>query len=459
MSSEILLAEPNEQSQQETVDLDTHEDESTHYANMEQDEPLLSQAPPSDAKTRERALYAKTIALVFMTCVDLVSFSAIQSFLPMLLRERFPSMTPGQIGSSAGAIIGVFFAARCVSTVIFGTLSDTYGRKWFLVFSLGVSVVCTAVFALGNAVWLLILIRFIQGFFSATLEVAKAGIVDVTTNDWLPSNTRSMIFSYVVAIITAVRATATGLGGVVVGAAVAAGLATNGFNFTCAFAGVIVAIGFLVSLFMPETKTPAKSEHLKETLLGEPKRSPTDQLWFVLHDRVRFTLVFTFFLGSFSNSASNVAWILITQELTKYGGLEFTPLLTGVIFLIYGLFCFIFQITLFKRFMTYFGLMATYRIGGFAQIIQCVLMAIIVYTNALMVNFTAGERNAAVWTLLVLFTIVVAIGFTCISVAQTMIVNVTLDMKAPGIVQGVIGSADTLGRALGPIIIGLIYSL
>jgi MFS family permease len=453
-----MLAEPHPNNNEGT----NTDDEATDYVHMDNDnnQPLLDQptTSPQDLSSRERVLYTRVVALVFITCVDLVSFSAIQSFLPLFLRSVFPNMTPGQIGSSSGAIIGVFFAARCVSTIVFGSLSDIFGRKWFLVFSLVVSCICTSIFALGRAVWLLILIRFIQGFFSSTLELAKAGLVDITTNDWLPSLTRSLIFSYIVAIITAVRATATGLGGIIVGTAIAAGFAGNAFNFTCAFSGVVVGLGIIVALFMQETKAkePSKSE-LHETLLTENDRSTLQSLWHILHDRVRFTLIFIFFLGSFSNAASNMVWVLIAQESIKYGGLGFTPLLTGVIFLVYGLSCFFLQITVFKRMMTYLGLMTTYRVGSCAQLAQCCLMAIIVYVNGAMINMNG--RTAVVWTLLVLFCFVVAIGFTGSSVAQTMIVNVTIDMKIPGVVQGMNGSADTLGRALGPVIFGFLYSL
>ncbi|KAL0489125.1 tetracycline resistance protein [Acrasis kona] len=457
----------NDEESLKTADIYTEDkkynDESTEYMNIDEDatnEHLIQKQDLNLEESRYSKLYRQVASLVFMTSVDLVSFNAIQSFLPLFLLEKFPNSTPAEIGRNSGLIIGIFFVARCISTMIFGALSDHFGRKYFIVFSLCVACICTVVFPFMNSVWLLVLLRAAQGFLSSTIELCKASLVDVTTNEWLPSSIRSVLFSYIVAVTTAIRATATGLGGIIVGVMLTDGSGISkqdSFIITCSIAGGVVFLGMLVAIFMDETKKKHVSveQHQEEEL--QQQENVMESLKSILYDRVNFTLIFMFFMGSLSNAASNMVWVLITQEKIKYGGLGMSPLLTGVIFLLYGLMCFLVQSTTFKPVLERIGLLATYKIGSIFQIGQCCMLAVIIYSNGLLVNSDA--RLPVVWVLIVAFTGMVGVGFTGASIAQTMIVNVTHHSRAKGMVQGVNGCADTLGRAVGPIMFGFIYGM
>jgi MFS family permease len=189
---------------------------------------LLSPATPtSDTALEAKSggpswrVYALASATFYLAAVDLLSYTIIQPFLPQYLREKFPHLPKENIGSITGWVLGSFFIARFFSNTVIGHISDLYGRKWPMIVSLLVSTIATGVFTFLNSIWLLVLVRLVHGFFSATSALAKAQLVDVSTGNNIPTATRSLLFAYLGSTFAMSRAASSAMGGIIVGIGIA----------------------------------------------------------------------------------------------------------------------------------------------------------------------------------------------------------------------------------------------
>jgi MFS family permease len=225
----------------------------------------------------------------------------------------------------------------------------------------------------------------------------------------------------------------------------------------CLTATVIIGIGLIFSVITPETHTPSKHEDVDAVEDAKSKQSVFAKLRALFGDRTRLKLFAMFLLNSMNNASCFVIWVLVSQESVNVGGFGFDSLKTGIMFAIYGFFAVGFQIFFFKKVMTKFNLLTTFRIGSIFQMMQNSLFGALMLINAALEGTDA--QPYVLWLLLTIFCWVTAMGFMMtLNVLQSMIVNAT-DQAYQGLVQGVSESIATAARALGPIIFGFCFSL
>ena len=75
----------------------------------------------------------------------------------------------------------IYAAAQFVAAPLLGKLSDRYGRRPILLFSLLGSAVGYFIFGIGGALWVLYLSRLIDGFTGGNVSIANAYITDVSS--------------------------------------------------------------------------------------------------------------------------------------------------------------------------------------------------------------------------------------------------------------------------------------
>jgi MFS family permease len=202
----------------EDEDSSSYDDENTNLQKRLLDEPSSPVEPPVEmSKEIPWRVYILAMVTYYLAAVDLLSYTIIQPFLPQYLREKFPDLPKENIGSITGWVLGCFFIARFFSNTVIGHISDLYGRKWPLILSMLVSTIATGVFTFLDTIWLLILVRVIHGFLSATSALAKAQLVDVSTGHNIPTATRSLLFAYLGSTFAMSRATSSAMGGIIVG--------------------------------------------------------------------------------------------------------------------------------------------------------------------------------------------------------------------------------------------------
>jgi DHA1 family tetracycline resistance protein-like MFS transporter len=131
------------------------------------------------------------LIVVFLTIfVDLLGFGILIPIIPQLLANPFSEFyvlpegfTIEQGYILLGFLVGIFPLMQFLSTPILGQLSDRYGRKKLLAFSLAGTSLSYVLFALGivtRNLPLLFFARAFDGITGGNISVAQAAIADVT---------------------------------------------------------------------------------------------------------------------------------------------------------------------------------------------------------------------------------------------------------------------------------------
>src|SRR5437660_8979206 len=120
------------------------------------------------------------LLVIFITVfIDLVGFGIVIPVLPYYAEGTRFGATPSQVG--------LLFASYSVMQLIFspvlGRLSDKYGRRPVLLFSLLGTAAGVLVLGMAGALWVLVVGRIIEGISGGSISTAHDYIADVTTEE------------------------------------------------------------------------------------------------------------------------------------------------------------------------------------------------------------------------------------------------------------------------------------
>ena len=180
------------------------------------------------------------LLVIFITVfIDLVGFGIVIPVLPFYAEGTKFGANPRQVG--------LLFASYSVMQLVFapvlGRLSDRYGRRPVLLFSLLGTCAGFLILGFATTLWMLFLGRIIDGISGGNISTAQAYIADVTTKE---DRAKGM------GLIGA----AFGLG-FVFGPAIGGVLSRWGINVPFIFAGSLAfANAMLLYFVLPETVTP-----------------------------------------------------------------------------------------------------------------------------------------------------------------------------------------------------------
>ena len=117
----------------------------------------------------------RPLLIIFLTIfVNLVGFGIIIPLLP------FYAETFGASPFVIGLLFAVFSLAQLIAAPALGDLSDKYGRRPVLVFSLAGTVVSFVMLAVAHSVTMLFLARLVDGLSGGNISTARAYVADVT---------------------------------------------------------------------------------------------------------------------------------------------------------------------------------------------------------------------------------------------------------------------------------------
>src|SRR5947199_10478367 len=120
-------------------------------------------------------LVTRPLTIIFLTIfVNLVGFGIIIPLLP------FYAQTFGASPLVIGLLFAVFSICQLVASPALGDISDRYGRRPVLIFSLAGTVVSFVMLALAHSVTMLFLARIVDGLSGGNISTARAYVADVT---------------------------------------------------------------------------------------------------------------------------------------------------------------------------------------------------------------------------------------------------------------------------------------
>ena len=196
----------------------------------------------------------RPLLIIFLTIfVNLVGFGIIIPLLP------FYAETFGASPLTIGLLFAVFSACQLVAAPALGDLSDKYGRRPILIFSLAGTVVSFVMLAMAHSIAMLFLARIVDGLSGGNISTARAYVADVTAPE-----DRAKAYGLIGA--------AFGMG-FIMGPALSGVLATYSYTAPIwAAAGITLAATLMAWLWLPETV------HRAAAGTGKPFRNLAEML-------------------------------------------------------------------------------------------------------------------------------------------------------------------------------------
>jgi MFS family permease len=416
----------------------------------------LMSAPVAPAQRR-------TLGLIFLTVfMDIVGFSIIIPLFPHLLKHYIES--EGSVGTLIGSLNAaaewmggdtvfkktvlfggllstLYSLLQFIFSPIWGALSDRLGRRRILTITLAGNALSYVLWIFAAQFWLVVVTRLISGMMAGNIAVASAAAADITDEK---ERTKGM----------AVVGIAIGLGfvfGPVIGGLassvqfaqpVAAGVTVptfglNPFSVPAAIAASLAMINFLLVVkFFPETLAPERRA------ASDAKRPSVFDLATVRSSAVRRT--------SFANLVYQVAFtgmentiVFLTLALFSY-----SPRDNAWLFLFNGA-CMIFAQGLARQLVKRMGQRKVVILGMLIASVAFVVVALIPPTLA-----AAGD-GAETTFYLGLGLISFATGLILPSVSA--LVSLYSDASEQGRNLGILRSAGSLARVIGPVTAALLY--
>ena len=125
----------------------------------------------------------RALLFIFLTVfLDLLGVGILVPVIPFLVGEYSTS------GLTVGLLALTFSGAQFIAAPLLGRLSDRWGRRPVLVFSVLGSAFGYVLFALGGALWVYFLARFIDGVTGGNIAAAQAYIADVSAPEQRAKN-------------------------------------------------------------------------------------------------------------------------------------------------------------------------------------------------------------------------------------------------------------------------------
>ncbi len=185
--------------------------------------------------------------IFFFVFIDLLGYSLILPLLPYFAETFNASLTTVGLLGTANAL------AQLIAAPVIGRLSDRYGRRPLLIFSIAGTVLSFTLLGLARSLPLIFLSRILDGLLGGNIALARAYITDVTDEK---NRARGL------GIIGA----AFGLG-FIVGPALGGFLSRFGYNIPAFLAAGLSLVNLVaVLLWLPESLTPDRRVVLRHSL-------------------------------------------------------------------------------------------------------------------------------------------------------------------------------------------------
>jgi DHA1 family tetracycline resistance protein-like MFS transporter len=346
-------------------------------------------------------LVTRPLLIIFLTIfVNLVGFGIIIPLLP------FYAQTFGASPLVIGLLFAVFSLCQLIAAPALGDLSDRYGRRPILVFSLAGTVISFVMLAVAHSVTMLFAARIVDGLSGGNISTARAYVADVTE----PKD----------------RARAYGLIGAAFGMGFIFGPALSGIlarvSYTApiwAAAGLTLVATAMAWLWLPETV------HRTRAGTGNPFRFLPALLERPLVRRM--LLIDLMYWCAFAVFQTTFALFVAR----RFG---FDAPKTGYFFAGFGVLGAVIQGGFIRPIVRRLGDRPTFMLG-----LGCGALGLIACTQA-----------PSVWSFTIaLIPLAFGIGFGHPTVSS--LVSLVANADEQGRVQGAAGAVESLGRTIGPV--------
>ncbi|UQA54552.1 MFS transporter [Polyangium aurulentum] len=381
--------------------------------------------PIEERPARERVRDRVLLVVVLTVFLDLIGFGITIPLLPYYAESMHASV------QVVGLILSSYSAAQFWATPVLGMLSDRYGRRRIILFSLAGNAASMLLFAAAThykILYLLFASRIVAGATAGNLSACQAAIADVTVPEeraW------------------AMGRLGAGIGlGMALGPFVASLLSGWGPSAPPLAAGALALLDMvLAAILMPETNPQSAPKPVPEAVSayrgpqkeGRAKRPP---LWEVIGgDRRVLVVLVLYFLTFMAMSSMNVALPVLAKRRFSWDVDQI-----GYIFGMFGAVGLVIQGFMIQRLAKVFG-----------EIMLVVIASILIATGMVMVAMSGTS------TLLVAGILTLAVGIAINNPSISSLASKYASPEHRGATLGFAQSAGTLARTIGPVWAGFLF--
>jgi len=370
---------------------------------------IESENPPED-----KFLTRPLLIIFFTIFIDLVGFGIVIPLLPFYADEL--KATPFDIG----ILVSSYSLMQFVFSPVWGNLSDRYGRRPILFWTIIGSSAGYWIIGLAGALWMLYAGRILAGIMGGNLSTAQAYIADVTSRK---NRAKGMgLFGM-----------AFGLG-FILGPALAGILSRFGHNVPFLFAGGLSLCNAISLYFiLPESRTPNSQSAVKRRSrladLSEALRNPKFGL---------ITVEYFLVIASFAMMTTAFAYYM----MVKFG---YNAEKTGYLLAYVGFLSALIQGGIFGRLANKFGEAPLVVFGSFVLVIALFLVPFIGSDFGGLIGLLIGMAGFS-------------LGNSVASPALTSLASKTVSEDEQGKSFGIMQSAASLGRVIGPLVCGVLLN-
>ena len=345
----------------------------------------------------------RPLVIIFLTIfVNLVGFGIIIPLLP------FYAETFGASPLVVGLLFAVFSLCQLAAAPALGDLSDRYGRRPVLVFSLAGTVVSFVMLAMAHSVAMLFAARVVDGLSGGNISTARAYVADVTE----PKD-RARAYGLIGA--------AFGLG-FILGPALSGVLAKVSYTAPIWAAAVVTLVATVMAwAWLPETVHRAHA--------GTGAWNPFRFLPELITRRVVSRVLAIDFLYWFSFAVFQTTFALFAAR--RFG---FDASRTGYFFAAFGVLGAIIQGGFIRHIVTRIGDKPTFQLGLVFGAVGL---------------FAAAVSHSVLAFAIAMLPLAFGIGFGHPTVAS--LVSLAARGDEQGRVQGAASAVESLGRTIGPV--------
>ncbi|CAN5536709.1 tetracycline resistance MFS efflux pump [soil metagenome] len=380
---------------------------------------MNSETPPENiASPDDEKFITKPIIIIFITVlIDLIGFGIVIPVLPYYVEGDAFKATPFELGM----IVASYSIMQFIFSPIFGAVSDKYGRRPVLFFSLLGTAAGFLIVGFATTLWMIFAGRILDGITGGNISTAQAYIADVTSRK---NRAKGM------GLIGA----AFGLG-FVLGPAIGGILSKYGTHVPFLFAGALAFVNAIaLFFFLPESLKIGAKE------VSKRKMNRFAELFNALADKKFRTITTIYFLVVVGFSIMTTSFALYTMKRFGYDAEQ-----NGYLFVFIGILAVILQGGLVGKLSAKFGES------------KLVVAGCLMLTASLFAVPFVGRESGGLAGLL-LGVALFSIGNSVASPALTSLASKSASEAEQGKALGVMQSGASLARAIGPVIAGVLLN-